>query len=66
MANVNGLTQLNNQEAIVEEINEEELDEVVGGFLLGAVGRVLGTTIVRVTDAVDETILSLFSIGGAP
>ncbi|WP_334770105.1 hypothetical protein [Nostoc sp.] len=32
MANVNGLTQLTNQEALLEEITEEgELKEVVGG-----------------------------------
>lgn len=33
MTNVNELTQLTNQEAILEEINEEELDGVVGGGL---------------------------------
>lgn len=32
MANNNDLTQLTNQEAILEEINEEQLDEVVGGL----------------------------------
>lgn len=38
MTNVNGLTQPNNQEAILEEINEEELEGVVGGAgLLSAV-----------------------------
>ncbi|WP_445628088.1 hypothetical protein [Nostoc sp. DSM 114167] len=39
MNNVNGLTQLNNQEAILEEINEDELEGVVGG--LGIVGGIL-------------------------
>ncbi|MGF1938501.1 MAG: bacteriocin [Nostoc sp. ChiQUE02] len=36
MANVNGLTQLTNQEAIFEEINEEELEAVVGGGVVGS------------------------------
>ncbi|MEH2157203.1 hypothetical protein [Nostoc sp.] len=50
MTNVNGLTQPNNQEAILEEINEEELEGVVGGFnvlgpLLGGVGTVLDATL---------------------
>lgn len=34
MANNNELTQITNQEAIFEEINEEELEEVVGGGIL--------------------------------
>ncbi len=45
MANDKNLAQLTNQEAILEEIHEEELEEVVGGVfggLLGAVGGLLG------------------------
>ncbi|MFN6527488.1 hypothetical protein [Nostoc sp. ChiSLP03a] len=43
MTNVNELTQPNNQEIILEEINEEELDGVVGGGLIdGLFGRVAG------------------------
>ncbi|WP_193199323.1 hypothetical protein [Nostoc sp. MG11] len=48
MTNEKNLTQLNNQEAIVEEINEEELEGVVGGFLedlLGSVGFILDNTL---------------------
>ncbi|MDZ8030655.1 hypothetical protein [Nostoc sp. DedSLP04] len=38
MTNVNELTQPNNQEAILEEIHEEELEKVVGGFLSLGIG----------------------------
>ncbi|RCJ39670.1 hypothetical protein A6770_11320 [Nostoc minutum NIES-26] len=34
MANINDLTKLTNQEAMFEEINEEELEGVVGGGAL--------------------------------
>ncbi|MDZ8135002.1 MAG: hypothetical protein RM049_06825 [Nostoc sp. DedQUE04] len=43
MTNNKNLTQPNNQEVILEEINEEELDGVVGGGLIdGLFGRVAG------------------------
>ncbi|MEH2174837.1 hypothetical protein [Nostoc sp.] len=50
MTNDKNLTQPNNQEVILEEISEEELDGVVGGFnvlgpLLGGVGSVLDATL---------------------
>lgn len=60
MVNDKNLAQSLNQEVIVEEINEEELEGVVGGIgLLGTVGRAVGTLVVRVTDALDETLTSL-------
>ncbi|BAY26918.1 hypothetical protein NIES2100_67340 [Calothrix sp. NIES-2100] len=43
MANNNDLTNIKNQEIIVEEINEEELDGVVGGGLTDITGPALGT-----------------------
>ncbi len=49
MKNITDLTQPNNQEIIVEEINEEELEGVVGGgFLtnfLASVGFILDGTL---------------------
>ncbi len=53
MTNVNGLTQPNNQEVILEEINEEELEGVVGGFfflepVLQALGNGLDNTLTQV------------------
>ncbi|MEH2203622.1 MAG: bacteriocin [Nostoc sp.] len=64
MANDKNLAQVTNQEAILEEINEEELDEVVGGaILLGSIGRLLGTFIVRATDAADELVGGLLDFG---
>ncbi|MDZ7963415.1 MAG: hypothetical protein RM368_00315 [Nostoc sp. DedSLP03] len=43
MTNDKNLTQPNNQEIILEEINEEELDGVVGGGLFdGLFGKVAG------------------------
>ncbi|OUL19772.1 hypothetical protein BV378_31640 [Nostoc sp. RF31YmG] len=64
MANDKNLTQLNNQEIIVEEINEEELEGVVGGIgLLGTVGRGVGTLVVRVTDGLDEFLTGLGTFG---
>ncbi|MEH2150401.1 hypothetical protein [Nostoc sp.] len=51
MTNVNGLTQITNQEAILEEINEEELQGVVGGGL--------------VEDLIPPVVTILTGVGGA-
>ncbi|WP_414570429.1 bacteriocin [Nostoc sp. CCY 9925] len=60
MVNDKNLAQSNNQEVIVEEINEEELEEVVGGIgLLGTVLRGVATLLVRVGDAGDELLTGL-------
>lgn len=68
MANVNGLTQLTNQEAILEEINEEELDEVVGGLnllgpTLGALGFGLDLTLTQLVGGLG-TLLTAQNPGG--
>ncbi|WP_445633140.1 bacteriocin [Nostoc sp. DSM 114161] len=64
MVNENNLAQSINQEVIVEEINEEELEEVVGGIgLLGTVGRGVGTLLVRITDGLDELLTGLGTFG---
>ncbi|MEH2212033.1 class IIb bacteriocin, lactobin A/cerein 7B family [Nostoc sp.] len=52
MTNVNGLTQPNNQEIILEEISEEELEGVTGGFgPLGGVVAALGGLLISVGGA---------------
>jgi hypothetical protein len=54
MANDKNLAQLTNQEAILEEINEDELEGVVGGGLLSGlvfpVFNLLATVVVAVED----------------
>ncbi|MDZ8188627.1 MAG: bacteriocin [Nostoc sp. ChiSLP02] len=63
MVNDENLAQSINQEVIVEEINEEELEAVVGGIgILGLLGRGLGTFLVRATDALDELLTGIGSI----
>ncbi|MDZ8065556.1 MAG: hypothetical protein RMY64_07930 [Nostoc sp. DedQUE08] len=62
MTNVNELTQLTNQEAILEEINEEELDGVVGGFVF--LGPVLGALGTGLDNTLTNALVILGSLGG--
>ena len=59
MANNNDLKQLTNQEVILEEINEEELGEVVGGLetLLGGVGKTVDGILVSVLNLVGGLLI---------
>ncbi|MFN6565650.1 hypothetical protein [Dendronalium sp. ChiSLP03b] len=62
MANVNGLTQLNNQEAVFEEINEEELEGVVGGGILGGVLTGLGAPQPAIDAVKNSTATLVFAL----
>lgn len=64
MANNNDLTNLNNQEVIFEEINEEELDGVVGGGLTDVTGPLLGT-VFGVTGVLEVVVGNLLGGLGA-
>lgn len=56
MANDKNLAQLINQEAIFEEINEEELEGVVGGALLDELIPGLATAVTGVSLIVSAVV----------
>ncbi|NEU79669.1 hypothetical protein [Nostoc sp. UIC 10630] len=56
MANDKNLAQLINQEAIFEEINEEELEGIVGGALLDELIPGLATTVTGVSLIVSAVV----------